>query len=58
MGTFLNYLNPLPHRCLLILANRADPDQAGSALFAFRNMIRYDPTLVDLASNFLILIQT
>ena len=36
-------------------ANRADPDQAalvraGSALFAYGNMIRYDSTLVDLAS--------
>ena len=26
-----------------------------STLFAYRNMIRYDPTLVDLTSNFLIL---
>ena len=40
-------------------ANRADPDQAalvraawsGSTLFAYENMIRYDSTLVDLASN-------
>ena len=45
--------------------NRADPDQAvlqelpGSALFAYGNVIRYNPTLVDLSltSNFLILIQ-
>ena len=44
-------------------ANRAEPDQAalvravwqGSTLFAYGNMIRYDPTLVDLASNFFVL---
>ena len=44
-------------------ANRADPDQAalvrvassGSTLFAYGNMIRYDPTLVDLTSNFFVL---
>ena len=43
-------------------ANRADPDQAalvravrsGSTLFAHGNMIRYDPTLVDLTSNFFV----
>ena len=42
---------------------RADPDQAGlvkaawsgSSLFACTNMIRHDPTLVDLTSNFFIL---
>ena len=41
-------------------ANRADPDQAaliraalsGSTLFAYRNMSRYDPTLVVLPCNF------
>ena len=40
-------------------ANRADPDLAalvraagsGSTLFAYGNIIRYDPTLVDLTSN-------
>ena len=34
-------------------ANKADPDQA--TLFAYRNMIRYSPTLVDLISNFFVL---
>ena len=41
-------------------ANREDPDQAalvraacsGSTLFVYENMIIYDPTLVDLTSNF------
>ena len=41
-------------------ANRADPDQAalvraalsGPTLFAYGSMIRYDPTPVDLTSNF------
>ena len=41
---------------------RADPDQAalvraawsGSTLFAYGRMIRYDPTLVDLKSNFFV----
>ena len=45
-------------------ANRADPDQAvvaradqaalvsGSTLFAYVYMVRCDPTLVDLTSNF------
>ena len=45
------------------IATRADPDQAaltraassGSTLFAYGNMIRYDPTLVDLTSNFFVL---
>ena len=27
----------------------------GSTLFAYGNMIRYDPTLMDLSSNFLVL---
>ena len=44
-------------------ANRADPDQtalvraawSGSILFAYGNMIRYDPTLVELTSNFFVL---
>ena len=44
-------------------ANRAHPDQAalvraacsGSTLFAYGNMIRYDPTLVvDLTSDFIV----
>ena len=43
--------------------NRVDPDQAallraalsGSTLFANGNMIRYDPTLVDLTSYFFVL---
>ena len=35
-------------------ANRADPDQAAlvRAMFAYGNMIRYDPTQVDLTSKF------
>ena len=44
-------------------ANKADPDQAalvraawpGSTLLAYGNMIRYDPTLVDLTSIFFVL---
>ena len=44
-------------------ANRADPDQAaliraaqsGSTLFAYGNMIRYNPTLEDLTSNFFVI---
>ena len=48
-------VNPLPHRdAFNTFVNRADPDQAaivraaglGSSLFAHRNMIRYDSTLV------------
>ena len=47
---------PLPHN---IFANRANSDQAalvratlsGFALFAYENMIRYDPTLVDVTSK-------
>ena len=38
-----------------MFANRAVPDQAASTLFACGNMIRYDPTLVDLTSNFFVL---
>ena len=46
-----------------VFADRADPDQAaltraawsGSTMFAYGNMIRYDPTLVELTSNFLVL---
>ena len=42
-------------------ANRADADQAaltraactGSTQLAYRNMLRYDPTLVDLASSYI-----
>ena len=48
---------------LLTLLQTADPDQAaliraalsGSTLFAYGNMIKYDPTLVDLTSNFFVL---
>ena len=44
-------------------ANRVDPDQAalvraalsGSTLFAYGNIIRYDPTFVGLTSNFYVL---
>ena len=44
-------------------AKRADPDQTAllraalseSPLFAYRNMMRYDPTQVDLTSNFFVL---
>ena len=36
-------------------ANGADSDQAALTLFAYGNIIRYDPTLVDLTSNFFIL---
>ena len=48
-------VNPIvPHRdAFNSFANRADPDQA--ALFAYGNVIRYDPTLVDLTSNFFVL---
>ena len=58
------YLNPLtivtPFHTF---ANRADLDQAalvraagsGSTLFAYGNMFKYDPTLVDLTSNFFVL---
>ena len=43
-------------------ANREDPDQAalvraawsGPTLFAYGNMIRFDPTLVDLTSYFFV----
>ena len=38
-----------------MFANRAVPDQAASTLFACGNMIRYDPTLVELTSNFFVL---
>ena len=46
-----------------MFANRADPDQAtlvraalsGSTLFAYGNLIRFEPTLVDLMSNFFVL---
>ena len=40
-------------------ASRADPDQAGSTLFAYGNgnacMIRNDPKLVGLTSHFFVL---
>ena len=35
-------------------ANRADPDQAAT-LFVSGNALKYDPTQVDLTSNFFIL---
>ena len=42
----------------ITFANRADPAQAaalsGSTLFAYGNMIRYDPKLADLTSNFFV----
>ena len=58
MFTFTLYLIETPFSTF---ANRADPDQAalvraawsGSTLFAYGNML-YDPTLVDLASNFFV----
>ena len=43
------------------LANTADQDLAaltGSTLFAYENMIRYDPTILDLISNSLFYVQT
>ena len=54
------YLIEMPFRAF---ANKADPDQAtlvraarsGSILFAYGNMIKYDPTQVDLTSNFFVL---
>ena len=47
-------------------AYRGDSDQAalvravwsGSTLFAYANIIRFDPTLADLTSNFLFYVQT
>ena len=41
-------------------ANKADPDQAAltiswSTLFVYGNMIIYDPALMDLTSNFIVL---
>ena len=46
-----------------MFANRADPDQtalvraasSGSTLFAYGNLISYDPTLVDQTNNFFVL---
>ena len=60
MGCLILYLIEVPFDTF---ANRADPDQAalvrpvcsGSSLFAYGNMIRYDPTPVDLTSNFFVL---
>ena len=47
---FFRHFNPLPHReAFQYFANRLDPDQAALA----RNMIRYDPTLVDLGVQWL-----
>ena len=51
----LIFLNPLPHRGAFdTFSNRADPDQAAPER-AYGNMIRYDPKLVDLTSNFFVL---
>ena len=53
-GHIICIFNPLPLRnAFNTFANRANPDQAalvraacsGSTLFAYRTMIRYDPTL-------------
>ena len=50
------YLIEMP---FITIANRADPDQAaawsGSTLVAYGNMIKYDPTLVDLTRNVFVL---
>ena len=54
------YLTEMPFNTF---ANRANPNQAalvraawsGSTLFAYGNTMRYDPTLVDLTSNFFVL---
>ena len=59
-GPLTLYLIEMPFNTF---ANRADPDQAafvrtalsGFTLFAYGNMIRCDPTLVDLTSNFFVL---
>ena len=43
------------------LANTADQDLSaltGSTLFAYENMIKYDPTIVDLISDSLFYVQT
>ena len=59
-GSLTLYLIEMPFNAF---ANKADPDQAalvraawsGSILFAYGNMIGYDPTLEDLTSNFFVL---
>ena len=60
-------LNPyLVEMTFNAIANTADPDQSalvraawsGSTLFAYGNMIRYDPTLVDMTSIFFVQIHT
>ena len=59
----INILNPLPHRCLLALLQTVQTKTRQllqelsdlSTLFAYGNMIRYDPTQVDLTSNFFVL---
>ena len=60
MGCLILYLIEAPFDAF---ANRADPDHAalvraagsGSSLFAYGYMIRYDPTPVDLTSNYFVL---
>ena len=53
-----SWLNPLPHRDAFskLQTEQTQTRQlaagSGSTLFAYGNMIRYDPTLVDLTSNF------
>ena len=42
-------------RLLTLFLNRADTDQSGSTLLAYGYMIRYNPILVDLTSNFFVL---
>ena len=57
------FYNPLPHTPFNAFANITDPYQAalaratwsGSTLFAYGNMIGYDPKLVDLINNFFVL---
>ena len=53
---FTLYLIEMPFNAF---ANRVDPDfkscLTGCSLFAYGNMIRYDPTLVDLTSDFFVL---
>ena len=54
-NSLTNYLIETPFNTF---TNGTGPDQAAlkrSTLFAYGNMIRYDPTLVDLKSNFFVL---
>ena len=49
------HFNPLLHReAFKRVCNQIRP-RPGSTLFAYGNMIRYDPTLVDLTSNVFVL---